>query len=100
MSVVTRRYLYQGPPLQEVRDQTDPDLTLTPTAFKVSFDATFDDAVAEIKAVDMAMASSGLVPDPGADTKTPPAFQLVSPNGTSWNLLVDDTGVLSTIKAI
>ena len=100
MAIVTRRYLFEGPPLGVVRNQTDPGLTLSPMAFKIAFDATFDDAIANIAAVDQAMVPSGLVPDPGADTTTPPTFNLVSPDGSQWRLLVDDAGALSIVKVI
>ena len=78
MAIVTRRYLYQGPPLQEVRSKTDPGLTLA-SASKLTFDVTFDDTVADVAAVDQAMAESGdFVPDPTADTSVPALLNAVA----------------------
>lgn len=84
MAIVTRRYLFQGPPIEDIQAATDPGLTLASAALKLAFDATFDDANATIAAVDQAMAQSGYVPDPGADTTVPPSF----PGGGSSNALV------------
>lgn len=74
MAIITRRYLYDGPPVEELRSETDPGLTLTTASQKLAFDVSFDNTVADIAAVDAALAPRGLVPDPAADTSVPPSF--------------------------
>ena len=74
MAIVTRRYLFQGPSIEDIQAATDPGLTLISAPLKLAFDLTFDDAVATVAAVDAAMADKGYVPDPGADTTVPPTF--------------------------
>src|SRR5574342_581504 len=85
MAIVTRRYLFEGPSVDDIRNQTDPALTIASAELKLAFDVTWDDAIADVAAVDQAMLDAGgYVPDPGADTSLPPSF----PGGGGSNALI------------
>lgn len=97
MPSVTRRYFFQSPPLDALQNETDPAMTFTMANGGIAVDATFDTDVADVAAVDATMLTYGFVADPGADTGTPPGIEIFAPGGGHWKIVVDDSGVLSTV---
>jgi hypothetical protein len=103
MATLTRRYGYQGPWPLDLKNATDPTLVLPATNFRVYYDVTWDDAQASIAGMDERMSHYGCFPDPSGTSAPPngtnvPFLGLKSPDGSIWELSVDNAGVLSTTK--
>ena len=100
MAMQTRRYQYEGPWPLDMQLATDPGVPFPSPTFVIAFDATFDDAVADVEAVDERMTHYGCFPEP-VDTQTlsaTPYVGLISPDGSIWKVSVNDAGVISTTK--
>ena len=103
MSTITRRYSWQGPDLQDLANSTDPTLTLTVPSYRLYVDVMFNDANSDVESMDTQMQKYGLVPasedtiDP-SNGSTIPFVGLVSPDGSVWEIQVDDSGALSAVK--
>ena len=103
MAIVTRRFSYQGPWRLDMQLATDPALTFPPANFRVYFDATYDNAVVDAVAFDERMRHYGCFPDTSGTDGPPngtavPFLGLRSPDGSIWELQVDNLGALSTVK--
>ena len=103
MAVVTRRYSYQGPWPLDLRNATTLGLTLPPSNFRVYYDVAWDDAEASIAGMDERMRHYGCFPDASGTNGPPngtavPFLGLQSPDGSVWELQVDNAGALSTVK--
>jgi hypothetical protein len=100
MATVIRRYLYKGPWPLDMKDATDPALTLPAPGFYVTYDVSFDDAAAPTAAMDERMRHYGCFPDTQNTIALSPTpfLGLKSPDGSAWKLQVDDLGVLTVVK--
>lgn len=94
--MTTRRYAFRPASQAAVRDETDPAAILVGPAI-ATIDVTWDESVADVSAVDAAMAQFSCVPAAGPDVPVAPGtIVLRAPGGSLWALSVGDAGVLST----
>jgi hypothetical protein len=102
MAAITRRYLYKGPWPLDMKNSTDPALTLPfpVPCFYITYDVAFDDAVASVASMDERMRHYGCFLDmQNTIALSPnPFLGIQSPDGSAWKLQVDDAGVLTTVK--
>jgi len=103
MATVTRRYVYQGPWPLDMQRAVGPGVVVPPTNFRVYFDLQYDDVNTNATAVDERMRHYGCFPDLSGTSNPPngtaiPFLGLQSPDGSIWELSVDNAGVLSAVK--
>lgn len=97
---IIRRYYYKGPWPLDLKNATDPELTIPNPKFVVAYDIKFDDKVADTNAMDERMRHYGCFPEPlNTQIRSPePFIGVISPDGNIWKLNVDDLGLLTVIK--
>lgn len=103
MAIITRRYSFQGPWPLDLRAATDPALVLPTPKFRIYYDVSWDDATASVPTMDERMRMYGCFPDASGTSGPPngtdvPFAGLQSPDGSIWELQIDNAGVLSTVK--
>lgn len=98
MALVTKRYMSQGPVIADLKESMDPNLVLVATNYRVYVDVTYDDALCTMMYCSQELARFGFVPDPDNTSGSTPFVGLRSPDGSIWELVVDDAGNLSTVK--
>jgi hypothetical protein len=98
--IITRRYQYKGPWPLDLKNASEKTLVLPPPMFMIAYDVVFEDAICSVDAMDERMRHYGCFPEP-VDTivnSPSPYIGIISPNGTTWKLDVDDAGTLSVVK--
>jgi hypothetical protein len=102
MATIIRRYFFKGPWPKHVREVTDPGATFPwpVPCYYIANDVEFDDAIADVAAVDESMRQYGCFPDmQNTRVLSPnPFIGIQSPDGSAWKLEVDDLGVLTIVK--
>ena len=99
MAIQSRRYFMKGPDIAEIQAETDPGAALTAAPYSASIECTWDDTIADMPAMDAAMLKFGYIPAaaPAAGTTY---FALISPDGSTWELTVDNVGAISASKLV
>jgi len=99
MAIITRRYRHEGMNGEDIKLRTDMTLTCPAQKYCIFADVTFDDTIADAASVDAAMALYGFEYDASTVGLAPdPFFGIKSPDGSVWELLVDNAGALTTAK--
>ena len=101
MAIQTRRYLFRGINLPQLRDAIEPGLVATtPMPYALTIDITWDNAIATQAAVDGAMRPYGFRPEPTDTTglAPDPYLGIRSPDNSLWALQVDNAGALTLVK--
>lgn len=100
MASITRRYFYKGPWPEDLKNATDPALTLPAPKFAIAYDVFFDDMTCSMAAVDERMSHCGCFPDVlNTIVLSPePFIGIISPDNSIWKLSIDNLGILLPIK--
>lgn len=101
MAQITKRYFFNGPPLECLKLTTDPGLILAAIPFVLAFDLRFDDSVVSTFEMDEQMQVLGYKADPLGTIlggSLVPFFGLISPDGSAWQLEISNLGILTTKK--
>ena len=100
MAIITRRYFQLGGAIARLRLEIEPNLNIISPKFIVSADLQFDDNVASVAYVDVIMSGRGWIPDINNTIvlSPDPFLGLISPDSSIWKILVNNLGIITTLK--